>query len=107
MNSENKIDALFREGEHQKELKVNQDLKDRMSHELGTAKITSLKVYKYIGGVAAALIVIAMILIGRPQDTNYELEELTYDPHPVINTTTINLMPTLVDIVYKDGFLKG
>lgn len=107
MDSLNEIDQLFREGEHQKGLILNQDLKNRMSRELGASKSRNLRIYKYVGGIAAALLVMTIVFLPRPNETNYELEELTYTPHPVINTTTINLLPTLVDIVYEEGFLKG
>lgn len=107
MDSLNEIDQLFREGEHQKELVLNQDLKNRMSRELGTPEKRNLKIYKYVGGIAAALLVMVIVFMPRSNESNYELEELTYKTHPVINTTTINLLPTLVDIVYEEGFLKG
>lgn len=106
MDSLNEIDHLFREGEHQKELVLNQDLKNRMSQELNTPKSLNLKIYKYVGSVAAVILLMAIVFVPRPNEYNYELMELTYKPHPVINTTTINLWPTF-DIVYEEGFLKG
>ncbi len=107
MDSLNEIDSLFKEGEHQKELAISQDLKNRMNQELGASKNSNLKIYKYLSGIAAAVLVMALVFVSRPNETGYELEELTYEPHPVINTTTINLLPSFVNRVYEDGFLKG
>ena len=107
MDSLNEIDSLFKEGEHQKELAISQDLKNRMNQELGASKNSKLKIYRYLGGIAAAFLVMALVFVGRPNESDYELEELTYEPHPVINITTINLLPPFVNRVYEDGFLKG
>jgi len=103
----NEIDALFKAGEYQKELAISQDLKNRMNQELEASKNSYLKIYRYLGGIAAAFLVMALVFVSRPIETDYELEELTYEPHPVINTTTINLLPSFVNRVYADGFLKG
>jgi len=107
MDSLNEIDSLFKEGEHQKELVLSGDLKNRMSQELGMPEHSNLKTYKYIGGIAAAFLIMAIVFVSRTSETDYELEELTYVPHPVINTATINLLPSFVNRVYEDGFLKG
>ena len=47
MDSLNEIDSLFKEGEHQKELAISQDLKNRMNQELGASKNSNLKIYRY------------------------------------------------------------
>lgn len=107
MDSLNEIDSIFKKGEHEKELVISQDLKNRLHQEAVVPKTNYFSIYKYIGAIAATLIIGTMLFVFESSTNNYELEEFTYEPHPVINSNTIALLPSFVDKVYETGFLKG
>ena len=107
MQGMNRIDEIFRSGEHQKEMELTPQLFQRMNQELEESKkVVSLK--KVVFSIAASIIAILSIGVLNRSDQGYQLEELIQNSHPIINAATIDAMPSNYPaMVYQEGFLKG
>ena len=106
MESITELDELFKNSEHQKEIPISDQLIERMNTELD-APVRSIRIYKTLLGVAASLTLLVSIGILNRSNPAYQLEELIYETHPIVNRATIDILPNYPEMVYAAGTLKG
>ena len=106
MESMTEIDELFKKSEHQKEIQISDHLIERMNSELD-APVRSFSIYKVLLGVAASLTLLVSIGILNRTNPAYQLEELIYETHPIVNRATIDVLQNYPGMVYEAGTLKG
>ena len=106
MESMTEIDELFKNSEHQKELNISDELIERMNIELDTP-VRSFPIYRILMGVAASLILLLSVGILNRSNPAYQLEELIYETHPIVNRATIDIIHSYPEMIYEAGFLKG
>ncbi len=106
MEGMTELDELFKNSEHQKEIPISDQLIERMNTELD-APIRSIRIYRTLLGVAASLALLVSIVILNRSNPAYQLEELIYKTHPIVNRATIVILQNYLEMVYEAGTLKG
>lgn len=106
-----KIDDIFREGEHQKELSIRPELWDKLERQLDKDKITSSFKWRPLMVAASTIVLISMTALLYLNIDNYEVEDMSasLSPHfyieEIANLETVYWQPQRIFV--NPTILKG